>query len=156
MTILRAPFTPLILALLLAATTTVQAAASPEDEASIEQVKRETAELLQSIKSYGAAQRDQAMQEIEIAIVRLDERIEELQARIDKEWDGMSQPAREQARATLRALQDQRIRLAEWYGNLKGSSSSAWNEIKRGFSRAYSDINEAWERALREFEDGDS
>ena len=66
----------------------------------------------------------------------------------------MTQPAREQARASLRALQNQRIRLAEWYGNLKGSSGSAWNEIKQGFSKAYSDINKAWERALEEFEDG--
>ena len=158
MTIIGRPLTILMLTLplLLATTNAAHAAPSPEDEASIEEVKKETAELLQTIKSYGAAQRDEAIEEIEIAITRLDERIDKLQARIDNEWDGMAQPAREQARASLRALQNQRIRLAEWYGNLKGSSSGAWNEIKQGFSRAYSDINKAWERALKEFDDGDS
>jgi len=140
--------TALLLSLALALPT--QASLSPGDKASIEQVKQETRDLLQSIKSYGAAQRDQAIQEIEIAIIRLDNRIESLQFRIDNEWDQMTAPARQQARESLRALQKQRIELAEWYGNLKGSSAEAWSKIRRGFSKAYSDINKAWEKALNE------
>ena len=133
-----------------------QAALSPGDRTSIEEVKQETRELIDSIKSYSAEQRDQAIQEIEIAVARLDQRIESLQSRIDNEWDEMSAPAREQARASLRTLQRERIELAEWYGNLKGSSAGAWNQIKRGFSRAYSDINKAWEKALSEFDSADN
>ena len=128
-----------------------QAALSPGDEASIKQVKQETRDLLQSIKSYSAAQRDEAIQEIEIAIIRLDNRIESLQSRIDNGWDDMTAPARKQARDSLDTLQQQRIELAEWYGHLKGSSTEAWAEIRRGFSKAYSDINKAWEKALNEF-----
>ncbi len=139
------------LALSLALVLPSQAALSPDDEASIKQVKQETRDLLQSIKSYGAAQRDEAIQEIEIAIVRLDNRIDALQSRIDNEWDDMTAPARKQARESLEALQQQRVEVAEWYGQLKGSSAEAWSEIRRGFSKAYSDINQAWEKALNEF-----
>jgi hypothetical protein len=127
------------------------AALSPEDEASIKQVRQETRELLQTLESYGAAQRDEAIQEIEIAIIRLDNRIERLQSRVDNGWDDMTAQARKQARESLAALQQQRIVLAEWYGQLKGSSADAWSEIRRGFSEAYSDINKAWENAIDEF-----
>jgi len=140
--------TALLLSLALALPS--QASLSPGDKASIAQVKQETRDLLQSIKSYSAAQRDEAIQEIEIAIVRLDNRIESLQNRIDNEWDRMAAPARMQARESLRSLQRQRIELAEWYGNLKGSSAAAWSKIRRGFSKAYSDINKAWEKALNQ------
>lgn len=144
-------FLILVLPLSIAGMAPAHAALSATDEASVKEVKKETADLLQSIKSYSAAQRDEAIQEIEIAIIRLDNRIEKLQARIDNQWDDMTDPAREQARASMRALQKQRVKLAEWYGNLKGTSSSAWNEIKRGFSNAYRDINKGWERALKQF-----
>ncbi|HKJ50608.1 MAG TPA: hypothetical protein VKB27_03850 [Gammaproteobacteria bacterium] len=133
-----------------------QAALSPGDKTSIMEVKQETRQLIESVKSYSAEQRDQAIQEIEIAVARLDQRIESLQSRIDNQWDDMTAPAREQARAGLRTLRKQRIELAEWYGNLKGSSAGAWDKIKRGFSRAYSDINKAWEKALNEFDSADN
>lgn len=142
-----------VLPLLLVTTTAANAALSPDDRATIQQVRKETSDLLESIKSYGAAQRDDAIQEIEIAIIHLDNRIESLQTRIDEQWDDMTQPAREQARKSLRELQQQRVKLAEWYGNLRGSSADAWDEIKRGFSRAYDNINNAWEKALNEFSD---
>jgi len=141
--------TAIVISLAIAAPS--QAALSPGDKTSIKEVKQETRQLIESIKSYSADQRDQAIQEIEIAIARLDQRIESLQARVDSQWDEMAAPARKQARASLRTLRKQRIELAEWYGNLKGSSAGAWNEIKRGFSKAYGDINKAWEKALNEF-----
>ena len=127
------------------------AALSPADETSIEDVRKESRQLMSALKSYTAEQRDQAIQEVEIAIIRLDNRIDELQSRVDRQWDGMTQAARTEARKNLRALQKQRIELAEWYGNLKGSSSSAWGEIKQGFSDAYRDLARAWEEALNEF-----
>jgi hypothetical protein len=153
---MKAPLLPaLILTLTLPLMATgiapAQAALSPDDKASIDEVKKETRELMNAVKSYSAEQRDQAIQEIEIAIIRLDNRIDALQARIDNRWDDMTQPAREQARDSIRAMQKQRVKLAEWYGNLKGSSSSAWADIKRGFSKAYGDINKAWEKALNDF-----
>ena len=77
------------LALALAVAVPSQAALSPEDKTSIKDVKRETRELIKAIESYSAEQRDQAIQEIEIAVARLDQRIESLQSRIDNQWDDM-------------------------------------------------------------------
>lgn len=146
----------ILLILPLLASTPAQAALTAEDEASIEQVRKETADLMKSVKSYGAAQRDEAIQEIEIAIIKLDNRIDALQERIDARWDSMTGAARQDARASLKALQKQRVELARWYGNLETSSASAWDDIKRGFSRAYSDINKAWAKAIDEFYGGES
>jgi TolA-binding protein len=146
--------TAMLLSLAIAAPS--QAGLSPGDKTSIKDVEQETRELIKSIKSYSAEQRDQAIQEIEIAVARLDQRIESLQSRIDNQWDEMAAPARQQARASLRTLHQERVELAEWYGNLKGSSAGAWDKIKRGFSRAYSDINKAWEKALNEFDSADN
>lgn len=148
--------TLLVLPLSFAAATGVRAALSPDDKATVQEVKKEATDLLKSIKSYSVAERDEAIQKIEIAIIRLDNRIEALQARIDNQWDDMTQPARKQARDSLRVLHAQRVKLAEWYGNLQGSSADAWDDIKRGFSRAYGNINDAWEKALNEFSDNNS
>jgi len=143
------------IALSLALAAPSQAALSPEDKTSIKEVKQETRELIKSIMSYSADQRDAAIQEIEIAIIKLDNRIASLETRIDNQWDGMTAPAREKARSSLDALQQQRKELADWYTELKGSSASAWSDIRNGFSKAYKDINKAWEKALNEFGDSD-
>ena len=70
-TLLR-PVTVLMLALplLLAGMSGAHAELSPEDKASIKEVKKETADLMKTLKSYGAAQRDEAIQDIEVAILR--------------------------------------------------------------------------------------
>lgn len=149
-------FTLIAFSILVMGTAPANAALTPEDKTSIKEVKKETADLMKTIKSYSADQRDKAIQEVEIAIVRLDQRIDSLQTRIDKQWDDMTQPAREQTRESLDALQKQRVNLAEAYGRLQSSSSGAWNDIKRGFSNAYGELNKAWENALKEFGDSDS
>ena len=132
------------------------AALSPKDETTIKDVKQETRELVKSIKSYSADQRDEAIQEIEIAILRLDNRIDELQGRIDQRWDNMTTEARRRVRSSLDALQQQRRELSDWYDELKSSSASAWVDIRNGFSSAYRDINKAWEEALNELGDSDN
>lgn len=144
------------LALALAVAVPSQAALSPEDKTSIKDVKRETRELIKAIESYSAEQRDQAIQEIEVAIVRLDHRIDALQNRIDDQWEGMTAEAREKARSSLDDLQQQRKELAAWYSDLKNSSASAWADIRKGFSKAYRSINKAWEKALNEFADSET
>lgn len=132
------------------------ASLSPGDKTSIKQVEQETRELIKSIESYSADQRDQAIQEIEIAIIKLDNRIESLQKRLDEQWQGMTAEAREKARSSLDALQQQRKDLAGWYSDLKGSSASAWSDIRSGFSKAYRNINKAWEKALNDLDDNDA
>jgi hypothetical protein len=126
-------------------------AADEEQQSSAAEVKRETAELLQALKSYGAEQRDEALQKSRAALDNLDRRIEALETRMLEQWGDMDEAAREKTRASLQALREQRTRVAEWYGSLKSSSSSAWGHIRQGFSEAYQALHEAWEKSEQEF-----
>lgn len=101
---------------------------------SIEEAKKETEDLLQTIGSYTADKRDEAVQKAKEGLNKLDERIDALEARIDKNWDKMNGAAREEARENLRPLRKQRNQVAEWYVNMKTSSAGAWNLMKKGFS----------------------
>ena len=79
-----------ILALLLGvAVAGISAAAEDPDSAA--EVKRETSELLQALKSYGAEQRDEALQKSRAALDRLDRRIEALETRMLEQWDEMDE-----------------------------------------------------------------
>lgn len=127
-------------------------AETPADKTSIKEVKQETQELIQALKAYSADQRDAAIQKSKAALDNLDKRIDALETRIDNNWDKMNKTAREKARASLKSLRQQRVQLAEWYGSFKNSSDGAWEQMKKGFSNAYSAINDAWEKAEKEFE----
>jgi chromosome segregation ATPase len=120
-------------------------------ETSIEEVKQETHDLIQTLNAYTVDQRDEAIHKTKAALVNLDKRIDELEASVDKSWDKMDKAAREKARASLKALRKQRTQVAEWYGSLKSSSGDAWEHMKKGFSDAYKALNEAWEKSEKEF-----
>ena len=54
---------------------------------SIEEVKKETQDFLQTIGSYTADKRDEAVQKAKEGLNKLDKRIDALETRIDKNWD---------------------------------------------------------------------
>lgn len=118
---------------------------------SIEEVKKETGDLLQAIGSYTADKRDEAVQKAKEGVTKLDKRIDTLEARVDKNWDEMNDTVRKEARENLKALRKQRNQVAEWYGSMKTSSADAWDNMKKGFSDAYKDLEDAWEKSEKEF-----
>lgn len=120
-------------------------------DTSIEDVKKETKDLLQTIGSYTADKRDVAVQKAKEGLDRVDKRIDALEVRIDKNWDKMNEDARKEARENLRALRKQRNQVAEWYGSMKTSSADAWDHMKKGFSDAYKALENAWEKSEKEF-----
>jgi hypothetical protein len=127
-------------------------AASPgQDQTSKNEVREEIKEALQAIGSYSAEQRDEAVAKAQEALAKTDARLEKLQQDIDQNWQQMNQTAREKARKSLKTLQQQRTDIAEWYGGLKHSSASAWEEIKKGFSKSYSALEKSLEKAREEF-----
>lgn len=126
-------------------------AAASNEQTSIEDVKKETSELLETLKAYSADKRDEALRKSRAAMDSLDQQIDSLESQIDDGWDEMTTAAREKARASLQALRKERNEVAEWYGGMKASSAGAWEEMKTGFSNAYSDLAEAWEKAEGEF-----
>jgi hypothetical protein len=127
------------------------AGTSGQDQTSGTEVREEISEALQAIGSYSAEQRDAAVAKAQEALAKTDARIEQLQQRIDQNWQHMNQAAREQARDTLKVLQQQRTDIAEWYGGLKHSSAKAWEEIKQGFAKSYSALEKSLEKAREDF-----
>ena len=128
----------------------VSYAQASDDKTTIQDVKQEAQELISKINGYTADQRDEAIKQTKQALEKLDNRIDALETNISNNWDQIDKAAREKAQISLKELRKHRIELAEWYGGLKISSGSAWEEMKRGFSDAYQNIIDAWEKVKRE------
>ncbi len=141
----------LLLLIAIFAITPLCLAATTSDKTSIEDVKKESKDLLQTLKGYSVAQRDEAIAKIKVTLDDLDQRINALEATIDANWEKMDKTARENARTSLQELRKERTEVAEWYGSLKSSSADAWEQTKKVFSDAYKDLNEAWEKSEIEF-----
>lgn len=119
---------------------------------SIEDVKKETKELLQTINSYGSDKKDEVLKKSKKSLEKLDSRIDELESKVDNNWDKMSKEARKEARDNLKTLRKQRNEVAQWYGNMQSSSVDAWEHVKKGFSNSYNVLQNAWEKAQSEFD----
>jgi hypothetical protein len=122
------------------------------DTTSIEDVKQEAQNMIQTLNAYTADRRGDAIEKAKFALDDLDKRIDALETGIDDSWGMMNEDARKNARASLKKLRGQRIVVAEWYGRLKSSSNDAWGQMRTGFSDAYSAVNSAWEKAKKEFD----
>jgi len=104
-----------------------------------------------ALNGYSATQREAAVAKAKTTLQAIDARIEQLEAQANDQWDQLSQSAREKRQATLRALREQRNRVAEWYGGMKHSSASAWDDVKDGFIGAYGILNRSFGAALDAF-----
>ena len=140
----------LVLGLILAAPGGGLATAADGDEPSAGDIRKETGELMQALKAYGADKRDEAVEQTQAALDNIDRRIEALEANMLENWDKMDQAARDRSRASLNALRAQRTEVAEWFGGLKNSSVSAWGHLKQGFSDAYRAMSHAWEKSEKD------
>jgi aminoglycoside/choline kinase family phosphotransferase len=132
--------------------TTPGYSASDTDKTSTEEIKQETIELLLALDSYSVEQKDKAVEQANAALENLDNRIEKLEADMLRQWEEMDQATREKTQESLQALRQQRTRVAEWYGSMKASSASAWEQMKQGFSSAYESLSEAWENSEKEID----
>jgi hypothetical protein len=127
-------------------------AKSHEDNTTVKSVQQEAQDLIEALKGYTADQRDAAIQRSKRALDILDTRIDELETKIADDWDQMSSAARKKTRESLKILRKKRNDVAEKYGSLKASSTSAWEEMKQGFSDAYEDLSDAWAKSVNEFD----
>ena len=126
-------------------------ASQATDRTSVEQVKKDVGQAIESIKAYSADRREEAAARARAAIERLDGHIARLEDRVNTEWDRMDRAARERLRPTLQALRRQRNDLAEWSGRMRESSAGAWDHIKQGFLESYRALADAFAKAENEF-----
>ncbi|WP_446008468.1 hypothetical protein [Candidatus Electrothrix sp.] len=123
---------------------------------SMEEVKKESQDLLKTIGSYTADKKEEALEKTKEGLTKLDKRINALEKSVDKNWDTMSKAARKKSRENLRELRKQRNQVAQWYGSMKASSADAWDHMKEGFSDAYKALENAWEKSEKEFRSNES
>ena len=133
---------------------TALAESSPEDS-SVESLKQETRELGEALLDYGSDQKEQAEDSINKTLSALDKRIQELEQQLSKNWDDMSDTARERSQKSLESLREQRARVQNWYQELKDSSASAWEKARKGFSDAYEALSEQWNNTEEELQDSE-
>jgi len=126
-------------------------AESAPNKTSMEEFKQETQDLLETLEAYTVEQKDEAIVKTKIALDNLDERIDAVEKDVHESWNKMDKEAREEASESLKELRKQRNQAAEWYGNMKNSSGKTWGHMKKGFSDAYKDLNDSWEKSENEF-----
>ena len=125
--------------------------AQQDNQATLENIKQETADAVRAIKNYSIKQKGKAVKDVERLLENTDDRLDLVQKKLDKKWDKMDQASREKARETLTALRKTRNRLSEWYGELKNSSANAWDQTKKGFVESYESLSRAVDRVESEF-----
>ena len=130
------------------------AAARTQEQTSIEDVKRESGELAETVAEYGADQRDEAMRKFKSAMADVDQRLQHFEQQVEENWDDLSEEARGEAQQNLAMLKTRRAELADAYDELKSDSGAAWEEIKHGFTEAYAEISTAIDEAEDEFGNG--
>jgi F0F1-type ATP synthase membrane subunit b/b' len=104
-----------------------------------------------AIKEYSAEHRDEALARAKKALAEADARIDEFENNVNKKWDSMNASARQRAQESLRTMRQRRLELAENYGELKRSSSKAWEEVKGGFVKSYDALRDAFSKAAKDF-----
>jgi chromosome segregation ATPase len=118
----------------------------------LETLKADWAKAVESLKGYTASQRDEAVRAARTQLDAMDAQIERLEDELADQWEDLSAAARERREATLRSLRAQRRELAEWYGGMKHSSRSAWEDVKQGFISAYDTLSESFGNAVEQFQ----
>jgi len=117
------------------------------DAATLDEVQAEFSEAFAAIGDFTAGQRDAALAEMEVTLRRLDERIDETEARVREDWSEMSEARRERTAAALSALRERRNRLSEAYGALSQGTTTAWGDLVTGIEDGWADLERAWDKA---------
>jgi hypothetical protein len=123
-----------------------------EDKTTIKEVQQELQDAAEAIKDYSVDQRDEAVAKMRAALEDLDARIDRIETQVEAKKDYLTREAMQKWKATRKALRKQRTEVAEWLGGLRHSSNEAWEDVKKGFSDAYRDLYDAFEKAEAEFE----
>jgi hypothetical protein len=131
----------------------VQASADTEKNHEMEmtQVKQEMTEALNAIQNYTIDKKEEVLAKAQKILGQMDTKIEELEKSSNEKWQQTSEAGREKSQQALRELRKKRNELAEWYGGMKHSSASAWEEVKKGFIDSYQSLQEAFEKASQKF-----
>jgi hypothetical protein len=114
-------------------------------------VRYHAGKAVEALKELTAEQRDEALGQAKATIDQLDEKIVGLQQHLYNRWDQMDQSARDRTRHLLDTLSRERNQVAQWYGAMMQSSAQAWNDVKEGFMKSFTDLNASFQKAQEEY-----
>lgn len=121
------------------------------ERVSKKEIGQEVKEAVEAIKEYSADQRDEAVKKGKAVLDHLDGRIEQMESKLKKEWEQMSESTRKTAKTSLEGIKKQREKVAEWYGSLKESSAGAWENTKKGFLESYQAVHDSFDKVADKF-----
>lgn len=124
--------------------------AESDDQITVDDVQDELSEAYDEIARYSAQERDDALTALDNTLRRIDDQIEVLEQRARQNWANMSQAARDRTTVALQELRARRNRLAQTYGALTHGADAAWDELVFGVTRAWEDLEAAWDDAVND------
>ncbi len=153
---LKNSFSLMLLAAFLTAAISVQYAwgneTSPSggnNEDSSKKVSKELGEAFDAMKQYGYEKKEEFAAWADKRMAELDKKIADLQKKMDK----AGAEAKKNWQSTLEALKEERQELGKNLDSLKKSGREAWEDMKWGFSAAFSKMEQAYEKAAERFRD---
>lgn len=120
----------------------------------ISDIKKELAEALEAIKNYSAERKTDALAAMKETLAQMDQQIDHLGDKINKQWDEMEPEARKKADETMRQLQRHRDKTADAIEEFRKSSEKTWNSLKEEFMRNYNKFKNEFEEADQAYDDG--
>ncbi|MEQ9490273.1 MAG: hypothetical protein RIM72_14900 [Alphaproteobacteria bacterium] len=142
----RIPLTASAFATALAMSSPIAAATDQEGNSdSAADVRAEIADSVDAIGDYAAEQRDVAVAAAEKTLSDIDVALDRYENTVRKNWNDMSEEARNEARAAMEDLRQKRNDLAERIEALKVGANNTWDGLVHGVSDAWSDLEAAWE-----------
>jgi predicted nucleic acid-binding Zn-ribbon protein len=117
---------------------------------SFEAVQEEANDLRNALARFSVDQQEEAQQEIDAAMGRVEQRFTAIETRIENRWDNLSETARMEADKQLDRLRRQKTEFAAAYSDVASDSETAWERLQDGFADAYAELDNAFSEAERE------
>lgn len=97
----------------------------------------------EKIKSFAHSSKNEAVAEGKKLIAATDKKIDELKKDVSK----ASADTKKAHEANMKELQDKRKQAQEHLGKMEKSAANTWDATKDGFSKAYKDLHDSYEKA---------
>lgn len=121
--------------------------AKPQKEATASDVARETAEAAQTAVDFAQATIDEYMKNAREGLGTIETSIVILQQRVEN----MSGEAKIEAQRAIEKLREQRDTFVSEIDKASADSAKAWNDVKGGLDRAWTDLESAAKSAMDQF-----
>jgi len=128
-----------------------EASSANNKDDSGKKVSKELGEAFDAMKQYGFEKKEQFVAWAEERTKELDQKIDTLKDKMDK----AGAKANKDWQKTLEDLKIERQKVAKDLDSLKKSSKGAWEDLKWGFSAAYSKMEQAYDKAAEHFKGKD-